>query len=413
MAARARDSERSRESWLDGRSTPRHQGATDRRGTDRDRRERLMDDRTPPSGMRIVDSHAHIFPFLGGASGYDSVATHMRYFQKDMCNSSHPVRRVADNALVEGQRLWDGVDPGPGGLLDVNFRVGRCGRLIWTSDGVDYYMQFQSPMLQAMESPPDFMVAQMDYAGVERMVLQNAHLYGRLNEYFGDALRTYPDRFIGLADLDESNAHTDREIARLADGVERLGLKGVYYTSGGLFTSSFRHHLDDLIFEPYWREIERLDLVVYWDIEAHPQPTRDDYLEQLRRFGRWRARHPDVRSVLVHGIGDMLLGQAGYDLPADILETCREPNVWLEVLFPIALGRVEEYPFLTAQARVRHMYDSFGPKKLLWGSDLPNVERYCTYGQSLDYVRRHCRFLANDEKQAILGGNLLSVLRLA
>jgi predicted TIM-barrel fold metal-dependent hydrolase len=362
--------------------------------------------------MRILDSHAHIFPFLGGSSGYDSIATHMRYFQKDMCNSSHPVRRVADNALVTDQKLWDGVDPGPGGLLDVKFRVGRCGRLIWTSQGIDYYMQFQSPTLQAMESPPDFIVAQMDYAGVERVVLQNAHLYGRLNEYFGEALKTFPCRFIGLADLDEPNAHTDREIARLVDGAERLGLKGVYYTSGGLFTNNFRRHLDDAIFEPYWREIERLGFVVYWDIEAHPRPTPDDYLEQLRRFGRWQKRHPNVPSVLVHGISDMLLTEGGYDLPIDVLEACRRPNVLLEVLFPIAVGRTEEYPFLKAQTCVRHLYEMFGAEKLAWGSDLPNVERYCTYHQSLDYIRRHCQFLSSDEKNAILGGNLLRLFRL-
>jgi hypothetical protein len=34
--------------------------------------------------------------------------------------------------------------------------------------------------------------------------------------------------------------------------------------------------------------------------------------------------------------------------------------------------------------------------------DIPNVERFCTYKQSLDYVRRYCGFLSAPEKDRIL-----------
>ena len=42
---------------------------------------------------------------------------------------------------------------------------------------------------------------------------------------------------------------------------------------------------------------------------------------------------------------------------------------------------------------------------MMWGSDMPNVERFCTYRQSLDYVRRYCEFLIGHEMDLILGGN--------
>ncbi len=45
----------------------------------------------------------------------------------------------------------------------------------------------------------------------------------------------------------------------------------------------------------------------------------------------------------------------------------------------------------------------FGASKLVWGSDMPNVERFCTYRQSVDYVRRYCDFLTAAEKDLILG----------
>jgi predicted TIM-barrel fold metal-dependent hydrolase len=66
---------------------------------------------------------------------------------------------------------------------------------------------------------------------------------------------------------------------------------------------------------------------------------------------------------------------------------------------------VWDYPYPEAQALLRSMRDLFGAEKLVWGSDMPNVERFCTYRQSLDYVRRYCDFLPGGEKDLILGGN--------
>jgi hypothetical protein len=44
---------------------------------------------------------------------------------------------------------------------------------------------------------------------------------------------------------------------------------------------------------------------------------------------------------------------------------------------------------------------------------MPNVERFCTYRQSVDYVRRHCGFLSAAEKDLVLGGNIARMLGIA
>ncbi|HNT88270.1 MAG TPA: tyrosine-type recombinase/integrase, partial [Candidatus Hydrogenedentes bacterium] len=46
--------------------------------------------------------------------------------------------------------------------------------------------------------------------------------------------------------------------------------------------------------------------------------------------------------------------------------------------------------------------NQLGADRLVWGSDMPNVERFCTYKQSLDYVRRYCPFLTEREKRQLL-----------
>ena len=43
---------------------------------------------------------------------------------------------------------------------------------------------------------------------------------------------------------------------------------------------------------------------------------------------------------------------------------------------------------------------------------MPNVERFCTYTQVVDYVRRHCAFLSASEKDQILGRNIAELLQI-
>ena len=81
----------------------------------------------------------------------------------------------------------------------------------------------------------------------------------------------------------------------------------------------------------------------------------------------------------------------------------------LEVMFPISWGGVWDYPYPEAQELIRGMRDRFGAGKLVWGSDMPNVERFCTYKQCVDYVRRHCEFLGAAEKDRILGDNVAAL----
>ena len=74
---------------------------------------------------------------------------------------------------------------------------------------------------------------------------------------------------------------------------------------------------------------------------------------------------------------------------------------------------MEAYPYADSLERVRYLYRECGPAALVWGSDMPNVLRHCTYRQSLDYVRRHADFIPAAELGLVLGDNLASVFGLA
>ena len=355
----------------------------------------------------IVDSHAHIFPFLGGASGFASVREHMLFFQKYLARPAQPVRRAVDDVEVARPNLWDDSDPGPGGALPVGFRVGRNGRFRWTLDDVEQYVNFMPPHLQGNEAPAEFLLAQMAHAGVDVAVLQNAHLYGRLNEYFADAVQRYPGRFVALGEVEEHRAHEEDQLAKLRRAARTLGLRGLYYANRGFFVDGYRRHFDDDLFGPFWEEVRALGLVVFWELAGVPVPDDGSYLEQVLRLRRWAERFPGIRCVWTHGLSHHFFGTAqGRELLDAAFAILRRPGWYIELLYPIAHGGAGDYPYPELRPAIRGLYETLGPERLVWGSDMPNVERYCTYRQSLSYLAGYCDFIPPEHMDLILGGNL-------
>jgi predicted TIM-barrel fold metal-dependent hydrolase len=125
------------------------------------------------------------------------------------------------------------------------------------------------------------------------------------------------------------------------------------------------------------------------------------------------ARYPAQRFVLVMGPPVAHFAATGqWHIPDAALATYKRDNLLLEVMFPITWGGVWDYPYPEAQALLRGMHERFGASKLVWGSDMPNVERFCTYRQCVDYIRKYCTFFSANEKDRILGLNAAELMRL-
>jgi predicted TIM-barrel fold metal-dependent hydrolase len=357
----------------------------------------------------IVDSHLHIFPFLDGACGFRTRAEHMQYLQYYMVGHGQPVRRLRDHSIVLGGslELYDETAEGPDGLADVDFRVERNGRFVWTQHGEDRYIHFMPPSFQNNEATTEGILAQMAYVGVDVGVLQNARLYGKLDDVFAAAVKRYPGKFVGLAAVDEFEAHTEAAIRSLRRVVD-LGLKGLYYANRSFLWDGYRHRLDDEIYSDFWATVADLELVVFWEMAGLPKPTPPNYLREIDRLVAVHRRCPTLRSVLTHGLS-----------PTDVLNST-EPidrllgldNLTVELLYPIYWGRNHDYPYAELRPVLRQLHRRVGATRLCWGSDLPNVERNCTYRQSLEYLTRTGDFLSPREMDLVLGDNLASLFHL-
>jgi predicted TIM-barrel fold metal-dependent hydrolase len=359
----------------------------------------------------IIDCHAHVFQDWHGACGHPSNAIHLRYMQKNVTRPAAKTFRVRDGQQVAPTMLFRPDDNTWAGLADVDFRVGRFGRLEFTYEGDEYAIQYMPVGMQTIESPPEFMLAQMIYAGVDHCILQAGGGYGAMNDYNAFAQSQYPERFTGLMHVDEAVAD-DAEMLAEIERASALGLKGLYY-SQDFSRHGYARNVDHAAFAPFWEAIAGRNLPVFVELSATPSYDRTGYIANLLALDRLMQRYPALRFVLVMGPPVAHFGASGkWDFPPEVLAAYRRDNLLIEIMFPITWGGVWEYPFVEAQELIRGMRDLFGASKLVWGSDMPNVERFCTYRQCVDYVRAHSRFLTAAEKDAVLGGNVAALFAL-
>ncbi|MCI0437876.1 MAG: amidohydrolase, partial [Chloroflexi bacterium] len=298
----------------------------------------------------IVDSHAHIFPPMRGESGHKTPEDHMKYVQSLLMFHHQPVRRVDDNSIYTGPNLlFDGKDYSIEGLKNVNYHAAGQGKFVWTSSGVDYSLQYLPPNLMRMHSPPELIVAHMDYVGVQKAVLQTGHAYGHLNDYMAEAIREFPDRFWALAMIDEWRADRQSQAQALDNAITELGLHGLWFQSSNLQLHKRGEPIDDPAFHPFWDHVREMGIPVFWFVSS-VTPGKEPYMEQLRAFGRWLERYPDIPVLYTHGLPLFrFLDHGEISIPDEAWSILDAPNVTVEILIPIFQGAIWEYPFVEAQ----------------------------------------------------------------
>jgi len=107
---------------------------------------------------------------------------------------------------------------------------------------------------------------------------------------------------------------------------------------------------------------------------------------------------PDLTLVIDH-MADCPVGQ-----PQELeklIALKRFPNVFVKISHTWSLSR-QPYPWLDSQELVKRLYDAFGPRRLMWGTDWPIIEGMAKYEQALTVVRDDMKFLNPDDKSWML-----------
>ena len=140
------------------------------------------------------------------------------------------------------------------------------------------------------------------------------------------------------------------------------------------------------------------------------------YLDEHRTLMRWMERYPDAVCSLTHGFPWRTFlndEQRAIELPDEIWEPFSNPNVSIEVCFPVRLGRHLRVPLPRGLAHApAQMLEHIGPANLMWGTDMPFQNRFCTYRQSRQWIEGQFTDwadLSDDDLSLMMGGTAARV----
>ena len=373
----------------------------------------------------IVDSHLYCFEPVDRPAGHASSEEHLKWVQIAQAGHHQPAWRISDRTPASSTPLNPGGRYDLASLPDVKFRVDhKLGRVVWTVDGLDYTKQGFPPNLRNVEFSPHSAVAEMDYAGVDMALIHTDPMLGRDSAYLAECVRLYPDRLRSMAPVDEWRIirETDTVIEELVRAISRNGLHAIKFNPPLAYMEGNTEAWDDGPFRPFWEAATALKVPVFFTLGTGPtemagnsskQEMLDGYLTEQRILMRWMERYPDTICSLTHGFHwrSYLPGQR-ISLPEEIWEPFENPNCNIEVCFPVRLGDLFDFPYRQVWPTLEQMIERTGADHMLWGTDMPFQNRFCTYRQSRDYLEKYCDFLSKEDLAMIMGGTAARILGL-
>jgi aminocarboxymuconate-semialdehyde decarboxylase len=241
------------------------------------------------------------------------------------------------------------------------------------------------------------------------------------NERISQWCAKHPDRFVGMAAL--ALQHPDLAAEQLDQAVRKLGLRGA--AIGG---SVEGQELSDRKFDPFWAKAEELGVLLF----MHPQPASAGTTQNPRLQGKGGLgntignplettvflshlifegtldRFPGLKICAAHaggylasysGRSDALCGRAG-GAGADCKALKKRPSEYFKRELIVDT-------MIFHEDGLRHLVAEAGVGQIVYGTDYP-----FDWPVGIDFVL-NAPFLSNADKEAILGGNAIKLLRIA
>ena len=232
------------------------------------------------------------------------------------------------------------------------------------------------------DATPEMLLDLMRANGVARTVIVQVIHYRWDNRYAADVLRQYPQYFRGVARVNPESKQAPDDLSRL---VEEQGFQGVRLSPAGDATGDW---IRGPLMPPLWKRCRdlKVPMSILTDIGRMP-----DIAGLAEKF-------PDLTVVIDH------MADCPPDRPDELKKLqalARYPRVFVKVSHTWSVSR-QPYPYPDAQAQVKRLYETFGPRRLMWGTDWPIVEAHCGYAKALAMVRDEMKFLNDEDKSWML-----------
>jgi len=257
---------------------------------------------------------------------------------------------------------------------------------VWAADVKAYPLSpgYVSGQMKPPSFTPEELFAHCWPCGVTRIVLVQMSYYGTDNSYMLAVMRQYPGVFGGIAVLDENAADLEAQMEALAtQGVRGLRIQPRQAPAG------------DWLAHPGYQRMFRCAAKTQQALCCLINP------DALPALAKACAAYPDTSVVIDHLCR---IGIDGHIRPEDVEALCemaRYPNVKIKVSAFYALG-FKRPPHEELLPLILRVYEAFGPRRLMWGSDCPFQIISESYEDSLSLVRDRLPLASEEERQWLL-----------
>lgn len=226
--------------------------------------------------------------------------------------------------------------------------------------------------------------AVMDENGVQAAVLVPPSWTGWDNDYSLAAARAEPKRFGVMGRFDPEAAGAQETLRNWRSQQGMLGVR--VFIMGEPWVSL----VTDPKYDWFWQIAEETGLPVMSTIPGN-----------IAGFNRILEKHPALRLIIDHA-GRHPRGpkdNAAWDDADQLYALAKYENVSAKVS-SLPSFTTEKYPFTQLHRHIRAMYNTFGPQRLLWGSDVTRLDS--TYAENIRLFTEALDFLSDDDREWIM-----------
>ncbi len=232
------------------------------------------------------------------------------------------------------------------------------------------------------DATPEMLLALMKANGITKTVIIQVIHYKYDNSYLAAVLKQYPQYFRGVCRVDPLDPAAPDHLSQISG---QPGFHGVRLSPAADASGDW---ISGPLMPPLWKRCQslRAPMMLLAPITRVP-----DIQKLVERF-------PELTVVIDH-MADCPVNQ-----PLELeklVALVRYPKVFVKISHTWSLSK-QKYPWLDAQRLVKRLYDTFGPKRLMWATDWPIAKERATYAQRLTVVKDDMAFLNADDKSWIL-----------
>jgi L-fuconolactonase len=234
----------------------------------------------------------------------------------------------------------------------------------------------------AEDASPEILLDLMRANHVSRTVLIQVIHYKWDNSYLASVHKRYPRYFKGVCRVNPEDPAAPDHLTKLTD---EFGFHGVRLSPAATPEGDW---IRGPLMPPLWRRCAQLKVPMTILTPVTRLPALVPLIEQ----------NPDLIVVIDH-MADCPLDEPGkLEL---LLALARYPKVFVKISHMWSVSK-EPYPYLDAAKQVRHLCNTFGADRLMWGTDWPICLKDLSYSKVVQLFRDNLGFLSPEDREQIL-----------